>query len=245
MTQVSLLPASWDVPLLFRNRLGAKVGRQRPMAADGHLLLVLHAPPKPDQSDRVGRFFWRAPEGGWQGSEFGSGLSAVEKHLEEYEAVLAQLERSESEAKLASEYLEVLEKLAPLQRASSNQFHVLQEARSSFPDYRELIDLRDRAYEIQRTAELLFAETKNTLEVLVAKRAEEQSKSSEAMAVASHRLNVLAAFFFPIATLTAVFGTNLTHGLEEESPPGPFLGVVAIGLVLGAILTMFITRKPK
>ena len=38
----TLLPAPWQVPSVFRERMGTQVGRQRSMVADGHLLLVLH-----------------------------------------------------------------------------------------------------------------------------------------------------------------------------------------------------------
>ena len=60
-----------------------------------------------------------------------------------------------------------------------------------------------------------------------------------------HRLNVLAAFFFPIATLMAIFGTNLQHGLETLSPPIPFLIVLGIGFLAGCIMTGFIKRRSK
>ena len=55
----SLLPLSWQVPDEFHRRLGDQPGRQRTMKADGHLLVILHAPPKPDVAEREGRFFWR------------------------------------------------------------------------------------------------------------------------------------------------------------------------------------------
>ena len=45
MQKKSLIPAIWTVPEVFRERLGRRIGRQRMMFADGHLLLVLHAPP--------------------------------------------------------------------------------------------------------------------------------------------------------------------------------------------------------
>ncbi len=36
MAKVSLLPASWDLPATFRQRLGDTAGKQRLMQADGH-----------------------------------------------------------------------------------------------------------------------------------------------------------------------------------------------------------------
>ena len=192
-----LIPPLWKVPQVFRDRMGEQVGRQRPMTADGHLLLVLHAPPKPNENQRHGRFFWRDPEGQWTSKNLGTGINALNKHLEEYQELIGKLDQLEEKATTSNEYMAILEQLSPVHRAASNLYQVLQDAREACPDLRELINLRDRAYEIERTAELLLAEVKNALDVIIAKRAEEHAASSHQMAVASHRLNVLVAFFFP------------------------------------------------
>ena len=139
----------------------------------------------------------------------------------------------------------ILEQLSPVHRAATNLHIVLQAARKECPDIRELINLRDRAYEFERTAELLLEEVKNSLDVAVAKRAEEQAASTHRMSVASHRLNILAAFFFPIATLMAIFGANLRHGWEDVWPPIPMLVVLGLGLALGGILALFVTRSSR
>ena len=44
------------------------------------------------------------------------------------------------------------------------------------------------------------------------------------------------------ATLSAVFGVNLVHGLENKPGPLPFLGMVAAGLFSGIILTFFLQQ---
>ena len=238
-----LIPPLWKVPQVFRDRMGEQVGRQRAMIADGELLLVLHAPPKPNENQRHGRFFWRDAEGQWSSKDRGTGLNALNKHLDEYEELIAELDRLEEQATSSGEYFAILEQLSPVQRAATKLHHVLQEAREKCPDFRELINLRDRAYGIERTAELLLAEVKNALDVAVAKRAEEQAASSHQMSIASHRLNKLAAFFFPVATLMAIFGANLRHGLEDVWPPIPMVAVLVLGLVMGAVLAMFVTRK--
>lgn len=120
---------------------------------------------------------------------------------------------------------------------------MLQEARKLCPDDRDIINLRDRAYSIERNAELLYEETKNSLDYRVVKRAEEQAELGRHMEVTAHRLNMLVAFFFPIATLTAIFGINLTHGFETRHSPFLFLAVIGIGLLLGLILTMLVNRR--
>jgi len=256
MTDESILPPAWQVPQVFRDRLGANVGRQRPMVADGHLLLVLHAPPNYHDHERVGRFFWHAADGAWMSKEFGSGISALNKHLDEYEDLIAQLDQQEEKASSAEDYFEVVERLSPIYRAARNQHQALQEARKLCPDYRDLIDLRDRAYTIERMAELLFSGTQHALEFAVAKRAEDQAQASQRMAVAAHRLNILAAYFFPIVTLTAILGIDMQTlaaimGLDPSSlladgrSPLVLLGLVLIGLALGAILTVILNRSTK
>lgn len=256
MTQKSILPMNWETPELFRERLGKSVGRQRPMAADGHLLLVLHAPPRVESTTRVGRFFWRDADGNWKSNELGNGIAALGKHLDEYNTILAALDRMEEEAETAANNFLVLELLAPLLRSARNQHRVLQEARKMCPEYRELIDLRDRAYAIERSAELLYGETKNSLDLIVAKQAEEQAEAGRRMAESSHRLNILAAVFLPILAITAILGVDLATlarflGQDPESfvshdaVPIMILGLVMIALIIGAILTSVIVRPPQ
>jgi hypothetical protein len=239
----SLVPADWNLPESIRQRLGDQVGRQRAMQADGHVLLVLHQPPEPDEVHRRGALFWRSPEGKWKSSAYGDGPAALEKHLASFAQRIGHLDRQEDEARSAAQYFELLEALAPVLRAARNLHHTLQEARQMLPGDRNLLNFRDMAYEIERTAELLYNDAKNALEYAVARRAEEQAESSRRMAVAAHRLNLLAAFFFPIATLTAIFGMSLPNGLEAFGPPWPFVAVVGAGLVMGMALTLFVTRR--
>ena len=56
------LPPDWQLPEAISRRLGDKVGRQRLMATEGHLLFVLHEPPKPGEAERIGRPIWRHPD---------------------------------------------------------------------------------------------------------------------------------------------------------------------------------------
>ena len=241
MSMNSVLPAVWNVPEQIRARLGEQAGRQRAMSADGHLVIVLHAPPGPEDDQRVGRYFWRNPEGQWSSDAFGGGPNALNRHLQEYGRRLDELEQQDLEASSAREYFVVLAQLTPIQRASRNMHQALQQAREMCPEDRLLINCRDRAYEIERRAELLQADVKSTLDLAIAIRAEEQAEAGRRMSQAAHRLNILAAFFFPIATLSAVFGVNLTHGFEQEYAPYAFFAVLGVGLLLGFVITAFIT----
>jgi len=59
---------------------------------------------------------------------------------------------------------------------------------------RLLIDVRDRAYDLSRQADLLHEDVKNSMEVAMIRRATEQSTAAQQMATAAHRLNTLAAW---------------------------------------------------
>jgi hypothetical protein len=234
----SPLPPAWELPPEIRTRLGEKLGRQRAMFSAGHLLLILHAPPRADENERIGHVYWRKPDGTWQSSETSGGANTVVKHLEEFARRLEQLDRAVDDATLARDYFAVMSHLSPLVRTVRNLHKTLQEARELIANDPELITLRDRAYELERLSELLYEDAKNGLDFAVAKRAEEQSAASHRMEIASHRLNMLAAFFFPLATLSAVLGVNLTHPFEsKEHAPWPFLIFVATGTLLGLVLT--------
>lgn len=238
-----LLPATWNVPQTFRDRLGKNVGRQRMMFSDDHLLLVLHAPPERDQEKRTGRLFWRKPDGTWSSNLLGSGISSLLKHLDEYDERIDDLEEQEQKASSAKDYFEINDHLAPLSRASANMHGVLHDARKHCPEILELIDARDRAYAIERNAELLAAGCKNGLDYQMARQAEAQAKSGHRMAIAAHRLNRLAAFFLPLATLSGLFGVNLQNGLESTPAPYAFLSVTGIALLIGALFAFSLGGK--
>lgn len=242
--KVSLLPRDWEIPQQLRDRLGEKVGRQRAMAADGHLLVILHDPPGPEEVERQGRFFWRQPDGTWHASQ-GKGPEALANYLEEYQQLLEGLEEQEKGAETARDYFEVLRELTPVVRSSRNMHLALQQARDLVPRSKGLINLRDRAYANERMAELVYSDCKNSLDFVIARRSEQQAEASHQMAVSSHRLNVLAAFFFPIATLSAIFGVNMRFGLEQDRMNSvvPFVAMLLLGLVTGFVLKSLITRK--
>ncbi|QDU15381.1 CorA family divalent cation transporter [Gimesia maris] len=245
MHESSLLPSTWNVPAEFRDRMGKQVGRQRTMIAEGHALIILHAPPHPDDMNRKGRFFWREPDGTWHASEFKGGPDALNQHLEEFQQLLEEFDDKVDEAVNSLEYLEVLNHLGPVYRALCHMTQSLQIAREAIPKDKLIIDYRDSSYRLERTAELLIEDAKNALDYVVAKQAEDQAKVSARIELSSHRLNLLIAYFFPIATLSAIFGSNFQHGYEKYQTPWPFWIMVATGLALGFVIHIFLKRGPK
>src|SRR5580765_1264994 len=245
------IPHDWQVPKTFRKRLGDSVGRQRAMLAEGHLLLILHEPPVAGLAERTGRLFWRDPEGSWRSKPFGDNPQALMRHVSEFGDRVEQLEKEWQSAASAADYYRLVQTVAPLHRTVRHLYVVLQEARELIPDDRDLINVRDHVGEIERALELLHGDARNGLDYTVAHQAEKQSQRSYEMAVAAHRLNLLAATFFPLATLSsvyaAVFGMMLAHerehGLHGIHTPQLFWCLMSVGLVSGLLLGWYIARK--
>ncbi|MEB3213360.1 MAG: CorA family divalent cation transporter [Leptolyngbyaceae bacterium] len=212
------LPQSWALPDTIKNRFGQKgAGKQRAMIADGHLLLVLHRRPLPGDRTRTGVFYWRKPNGDWLYSGGSGGISPLMKHVREYGDAEEKLTHAYEQANTADDYFDILEQLGPLRFASKNLHSTLQSAREGIPDDKDIIDLRDWAHDIERTLDLLYENTKNALDYKIAKRAEEQTQLSLASVEAGHRLNILAAIFFPLTAISCLFGMNVASGLENNS----------------------------
>lgn len=246
MVHTQLVPPNWSsFPDEFRNRLGTTVGRQRCMQSEGHLLIVAHLVPEHDEATRRGILFWRDPSGEWKCSNGDPGRVALTLHMDRYSKRLDAFELQEAAANKADDYLPLLEGLAPIVRSNRNLLEALEEARKSIPDARELIDYRDRAYDLSRQAELLYEDSKNSMDVAIVRRADEQAQSTHQMMVAAHRLNVLAALFFPFATLGALFGTTLTDNWSWSQSPAPFILFVIISLLGGLVLTLFVTQGTR
>ena len=242
MNSCPLIPADWDLPSSLRIRLGYGPGRQRCMEAEGHLLLVLHELPKPHQPERVGRLFWREPNGNWHSSTKGAGTDGLDQHLDSYQRTLDRIAEAVESARNSEACFKVLGELSPIARATHNLYTTLRESRKHKVDDEQLLNWRDKAYELTRRVDLLQDDTKTALNFEIAHQAELQAETSHQMASSAHRLNVLAAFFFPLATLSAVLGTNLEHVFPSVSQKMAMAIMLIVGLLLGSGLTYLVTR---
>lgn len=245
MAQPPLVPANWQLPEVLRRRLGKSVGMQRVMLEEGHLIIVAHDVPSPTESSRKGILFWRDPQGEWRCSNGDPGVVGIENLLQRYDQRVDAFDVAEARAKTADEYLRLIEGLTPVSRAALHLHVVLQDARKLVPDATELIDLRNRAYEISRTAELQYQYTRDEMDVAVIRRSEEHVRASDRMAKSAHRLNLMAAFFLPLATISGVFGTSLTDGWSWSQTALPFALMLLIGLSAGGILTLLLTNSKQ
>jgi hypothetical protein len=237
-----ILPHGWQLPVAISERLGESVGRQRAIAEEGHLLLVLHKLPSAEGSKRQGLLFWRNAEGEWKSSEGREGVGALRVHLDAYSKVLEALDEAYERSQNAHDLFVILESAVPLHRAATNQAAALQIARESLPDAREIITLRDQASDIERAAELVHSDAKNALDYQIARQGEEQARLGHELSEAGHRLNLLAALFLPLSVIGGLFANSLKTGLEE-APIWVFWALLAGALVMGWMLRGKAPRK--
>jgi HPt (histidine-containing phosphotransfer) domain-containing protein len=226
-------------------RFGDNAGRQRAMNAEGHLLLVLHDPPNPNDQGRQAKLLWRAPDGAWACNNDGSDSDLLKKHVANFAKRAEFLENKMQEASCADDYFFLLQAIAPLHRSSRNLHATLQQARDMIAEDRAIIVARDSAADIERTFELLHLDAKNGLDYTVARKSELQSQQSYEMALSAHRLNVLAAIFFPITALSSIFAMNPTLAPESLLHTPIFWTVVGAGSLCGLLLSRSIVQRPR
>ncbi len=228
-----ITPPNWKLPESIRKRLGqASYGRQRAIAEEGHLLIVLHKPPGPDQDNREGVLYWRSPAGEWQSSTGGPGLGSLKTHVQSYMDIEARLSKEYDLAMSAGQLFDLVEALTPLARAARNMHHALQHAREAVKSDTALIDVRDLAYESDRNMDLLLQDVRNAIDYKTARESEEQARLGKEALQASHRLNILAALFLPLTAITSLFGMNFPSGIPAKGP-AVFWLVFAGGVILG------------
>ncbi|MBC8095817.1 MAG: hypothetical protein H7Y43_08390 [Akkermansiaceae bacterium] len=212
-----IIPPTWSLPEPLRVRLGQSTyGRQRAIVEDGHLLLVLHLPPGPDDRERQGALFWRNPKGDWQFSRGGPGPGALKRHVQSYAEIEVKLTESFEQAPDINALFDLVETLTPLVRAARNMHQALQTARDAIKQEIFLIEMRDLAYEVERNFDLLLEDVRTAIQHRTAREAELQARLSKQALQASHRLNILAALFFPLTAIASLFGMNLAHGLDQK-----------------------------
>ncbi len=235
MERAAYIPKTWELPETIRIRLGESVGRQRLMNEDGHLLLLLHQVPRAEDDEiRTAAVFWRNPAGEWKSAPTGGGLTGLQAHLASYNTAIHELDTAVEAAKTARDYFESMRRLHPLQRATRNMSTAVQALRQALPGETRLITLRDQAVDAERAIELVAADAKSGMDFTLAESASQQAAAADMANEEARRLNRLAAFFLPLATLVGVFGMN---------PPETFFHTPNFWLVLAAGLLMGIVAR--
>lgn len=240
----NVIPHNWEVPKVFRDRLGSHAGRQRTMHHDGHILIILHDVPKPDDGDRTARLFWRKPDGAWKSTgSNATNIAALKAHVETYGHAEDAMEKRAAAATRATDWFELIHESAPLLRASRGIAAALQEARDYTKTDNQVIAMRDTAQDIERSLELIHGHAKSGLDYAIAKGTEDAARNSEHVLESGHRLNLIAATFLPISAIGALFSMQMEHGLEHTDAPWVFWGVAAFAFLLGLVVRSTMTKR--
>jgi Mg2+ and Co2+ transporter CorA len=211
------------------------------MFEEGHLLLILHEVPVPDAVERKPAFFWRSPAGEWKAYRMVMPSGTLFDFLKVYEDRLLKLEAQENQATGAAAHHAVLENVAPVLRAVRGVHRSLQQARDMVKDDRELINHRDRAAALERTAELLLQDAQFGLSFIAARQSESQAESAARMATTAHRLNIIAALFLPLTAVASVLGMDIASGLSNTREN--FWLIVAGSVSIGLVIALMVRRK--
>ena len=213
-----IIPPTWNLPESIKSRLGQNTfGRQRAVAEEGHILLILHKPPGADDLRREGVLFWRDPAGNWLSGRSNSGAQALSAHVQNYADLDVAMAQKFEKANDTKSLHELLGAVTPLARAAHNMHAALQDAREAVKGDKTIIELRDRAYEVDRNLDILVHDIQHAIAYRAAREAEEQNRLTREALRASHRLNVLAALFLPLTAIASIFSMDLKHGLNRDS----------------------------
>ncbi|MDQ8185384.1 hypothetical protein [Pelagicoccus sp. SDUM812002] len=238
-------PYDWQLPPEIESRLSEdSYGPQRAISEAEHLLLVLHRPPNEDDLRREHILFLLTPDEKLLCNGSPDGIPKLDQLISDYRTRWEELENRYKLDSGASELFDLIEAVTPLKRSSANMANAIQKARELSKDYRYFIGVRDAAMDVSRAFEILLADLRAALDFRIAQKAEQQYVRSEEIAAAQHKLNVLAAFTFPVMAFATLLGMNLQHGFEKQSP-FIFWGVLTGGVLIGVFVRSWILRKPR
>jgi len=233
----SLLPKQWPIPEIFRERLGSSPGKQRIMSEEDHYLIILHqVPTAKDRGLRKAALFWINNHGEWKSTPESGGVTGLTKHLDSYLEQVRMLE-NQLESASGSQAPHILHEIhdhaTPLFRAARHLLSIMQELRDTFPDSREILLNRDTAITIERSAELLLADAKSSLEFLAVQNSIQQAQEAHKATLEANRLNRLAALFFPVITIASILSIEAPQ--QALNDPLTYF-ILIIGLLLGIML---------
>ena len=213
------LPEHFNLEPELREQLSARAGHQRCIEGSGELLLVVHEVPRPGQPRREALFFWKSREGSWlqaAGPSLGSGtgLGGLVALLDRYEETLDGRHEALARTAGAADLLAVLRHAGPLARSSRNLLQALEHALAINPESRTLRTCRDHAREIERSADLLFSDSRAALEFHQAGQLEWLARTTASLKHRLFRLMLLAGIFLPLAAFGACFGMTAPQAVN-------------------------------
>ncbi len=234
------LPAGIEPEEEILDQLSNRPGNQRCVVGRDELLLIVHEVPKPSSHEREPLIFWRRQDEMWVDFSGTRGLRRIGELLDRYAKALDEYQDIIDEADTAAEIFTLARASGPLARSSRNLALAIEQTLANDEDNRELRSFRDRARELERTAEQLNQDARLTLDFWKAERGEEQQEAAEKLNKIAFRLNLLAGFFLPLVAFGGLFGMNVNlPGFVK----GWFWLIFFGGLATGGVLVYLVSRK--
>ncbi|MEP2776430.1 MAG: CorA family divalent cation transporter [Luteolibacter sp.] len=235
------MPEHFELERELLEQLSNRPGHQRCVVGHGELLLVLHEVPQAGVPEREALFFWKRHDGRWV-QPGGPGLDEVGSLLDRYTVAIDANEEILETTESAADVFKILRHAGPLSRSTRNCVHALEQVLAQEPEDREIRSFQDRARELERAAELLQVDARETLIYWQAESAEEHAKSSQRLGNILFKLNLVTGFFLPLVALGSLFGMNVKlPGFVE----GLFWLIFLGGLIVGGLLLWYVARERK
>ncbi|MGJ8644356.1 MAG: CorA family divalent cation transporter [Luteolibacter sp.] len=235
------MPNHYELERELLEQLSSRPGHQRCVVGHGELLLVLHEVPQAGVPEREALFFWRRHDGCWV-QQGGPGLDEVGDLLDRYAVTIDENEEILEKAESAEDVFKILRHAGPLSRSMRNLVQALEQVLVQEPDDRDIRSFRDKARELERAAELLQVDARETLIYKQAESAEEHAKSSERLGNILFKLNLVTGFFLPLVALGSLFGMNVDL---PNFVQGLFWLIFIGGLIVGGLLLWYVSRERK
>ncbi|MDE0835329.1 MAG: hypothetical protein OSA84_03140 [Akkermansiaceae bacterium] len=241
MEEKLILPEHYELEREILEQLSDRPGHQRCVVGHDELLLVLHEVPKARVPERKALFFWRRMDGRWI-QPGGPGLDEVGELFERYANVIDANEELLEKSESAQDLFRILRQAGPLARSLRNGVAALDQALVQEHEDKEVRNYRDRAKELERAAELLQVEVRETMLFWQAEAAEEHAKSSARLGNILFKLNLVTGFFLPLVALGGLFGMNVNL---PDFIRGLFWWIFLGGLMVGGMLLWYVARERK
>jgi hypothetical protein len=237
--ELLILPENFQIERDLREQLSGRPGHQRCVVGQSELLVVVHEVPEAGIPERKAMFFWRKHDGSWLQSS-GAGLSELGHLLDRYTKAIDANEELLEKTESTELVFKILKHAGPLTRSTRNLVNALEDTLAQEPEDRAILSFRDRARELERAAELLQSDARETLTFWQAEAAEEHARSSDRLGKILFKLNLVTGFFLPLVALGSLFGMNvhLPHFVEDL-----FWIIFFGGLVVGVLLLWYVARN--
>lgn len=231
------LPAPFEPERELLDQLSNHPGNQRCVVGRDELLLITHDVPRAGTPSRDALVFWRRQDEVWVDFSGTKGFRKLGDLLDRYTRVITEQQTLLDQAGSASEVFKLARAAGPLARGAKNLATAIDQTLSNDEDNRELRSYRDRAREIERTAEQASQDARLALEFWQVERVEKQQQAVEKLTRTATWLIFLIVATFPIFLLGAL------ASMRVDLSTAWFWLVLIAGIGGGGGLVYFLIRR--